>query len=253
MEVADAHRIRIACRPDVVLPASSPGVPHEHVSEFGERFPPPLSSGPRLWVLFWGATGGSSARVRQHRRASRPWHPGVITNPGQPLRPDVDPVAPTPAGAGVRARRAYNRAVPRPTGGARMPPPDPTRSLPADEDRPDGEAHQEQPAQAVEQVDAVPQPVAVRVDDPDGGHGDGAVEDVELRHLQVLPSGEADAQPHLDEQRALHQRGEPPQGARAQAGQTQGPQRPQAGHAVADDDDERPGLVDLEEGGEGQS
>ena len=65
--------------------------------------------------------------------------------------------------------------------------------------RPDAEAHHEQTAQAVQQVDALAHLVAVRVDDPQGDDHQEAVERVELRRLHVLSGHQGHAETDLDE------------------------------------------------------
>jgi hypothetical protein len=70
---------------------------------------------------------------------------------------------------------------------------------------------------------------------------------VELRWVDLLVVDERDPQPDLHEDRQLHDRGEPPQGAGAQRREPVGGERPDAGQAVADDDEPRPTLVEVEQ------
>jgi hypothetical protein len=70
---------------------------------------------------------------------------------------------------------------------------------------------------------------------------------VELRDLAVLPADHRHAQADLHEDGDLDDRGEPPQRTRPQRRDAMGRQRPRAGQPVADDDDPRPGGVDVEQ------
>ncbi|MBV9412010.1 MAG: hypothetical protein JO148_10460 [Acidimicrobiia bacterium] len=68
---------------------------------------------------------------------------------------------------------------------------------------------------------------------------------MELRRLDVLPCDQTDTQADLDEYGEFGERGEPPQGARAEARPVVGRERPQAREPIADDDEPGPPLVDL--------
>jgi hypothetical protein len=71
---------------------------------------------------------------------------------------------------------------------------------------------------------------------------------VELRRIDVLRRHEGDAEAHLHEDGELDGDGEPPQRAPSQRGEAVRAQGPDAGEAVADDDEPRPPDVDVAEG-----
>ena len=110
------------------------------------------------------------------------------------------------------------------------------------------QAHHEQATAAVQEIEAVPDLLAVRVQDPDGDDGDKAVEQVELRGLELLPGDQADTEANLHKDGDLDTRGNPPQRSRAQPWQPVGAERPHTCQTVADDDNPRPTGVDVKQG-----
>jgi hypothetical protein len=87
-----------------------------------------------------------------------------------------------------------------------------------DEQRPDPEAHEEQATEPVDEVDPLAHPRrrrSVRVEDADGDDRDEAVEQVELRRVDLLDVDQGDAEDRLDEDRDLGDDREPPQRAGA--------------------------------------
>src|SRR5690606_25407760 len=69
--------------------------------------------------------------------------------------------------------------------------------------RPDGEAHKEEAAEAVEQEQVLGDLLAVAVDDPDRREGHEPVERVHLGDLPPVEGDERDAERHLDGDRDL--------------------------------------------------
>ena len=94
----------------------------------------------------------------------------------------------------------------------------------------------------------MPDLLAVRVQDPDGDDGDKAVEQVELRGLELLPGDQADTEANLHKDGDLDKGGKPPQRSRAQPWQPVGTECPHPRQAVAEDHHPRPTGVDVEEG-----
>src|SRR5262245_9095905 len=79
----------------------------------------------------------------------------------------------------------------------------------ADEHGPDAQAHHEEAAEPVEQVDLVLQLAAVRVQDRDRDQPDEAVEHVELRRGELVAVERGDAEDDLHEHRPLRRTREP--------------------------------------------
>ena len=79
----------------------------------------------------------------------------------------------------------------------------------------DAKAHDEEAAEAIEQVDAALELRAVRIDDGDGDDADEAIEGVERREHCLVAVDHDDAQDDLDEHGELSKSGVPPQGASA--------------------------------------
>ena len=79
----------------------------------------------------------------------------------------------------------------------------------------DAEAHDEEPAEAVEQISAALELSAVRIDDGDGDDADETVEGVECGENGLVAVDHDDAQDDLDEHGELCKGGVPPQGAGA--------------------------------------
>ena len=110
------------------------------------------------------------------------------------------------------------------------------------------QTHHEQATAAVQQVEAVPDLLAVRVQNPDGDDGDEAVEQMELGGLELLPGNQADAQANLHKHRDLDKGGKPPQRSRPQPWQPVGAERPHTGEPITYDHDPRPTGVDVKQG-----
>ena len=79
----------------------------------------------------------------------------------------------------------------------------------------DAKAHDEEAAEAVEQVDAALELRAVRIDDCDGNDADETVEGVECVVHGFVAVDHDDAQDDLDEHGELREGGVPPQCAGA--------------------------------------
>ena len=79
----------------------------------------------------------------------------------------------------------------------------------------DAEAHDEEAAEAVQQVDAALELGAVRIDDGDGDDADEAIEGVKRREHCLVAVDHDDAQDDLDEHGELCEGGVPPQCASA--------------------------------------
>ena len=111
----------------------------------------------------------------------------------------------------------------------------------------DAKAHDEEAAEAVEQISAALELGAVRIDDGDGDDADEAIEGVECREHCLVAVDHDDAQDDLDEHGELCEGGVPPQGAGAKGDEFVGGQSPDAGEGVADDDDPGPVVVEVVE------
>jgi len=79
----------------------------------------------------------------------------------------------------------------------------------------DAEAHDEEAAEAVEQIGAALELRTVRIDYGDGDDADEAIEGVERREHGLVAVDHDDAQDDLDEHGELCEGGVPPQGAGA--------------------------------------
>ena len=109
----------------------------------------------------------------------------------------------------------------------------------------DAKAHDEEAAEAVEQVDAALELRAVRIDDGDGDDADETVEGVECGEYCLVTVDHDDAQDDLDKHGELCEGGVPPQRAGAQGDEFVGGQGPDAGEGVADDDNPGPVVVQV--------
>ncbi len=79
----------------------------------------------------------------------------------------------------------------------------------------DAEAHDEEAAEAVEQIGAALELSAIRIDDGDGDDADEAIEGVECGEHGFVAVDHDDAQDDLDEHGELSKSGVPPQCAGA--------------------------------------
>ena len=79
----------------------------------------------------------------------------------------------------------------------------------------DAEAHDEEAAEAVEQISAALELSAVRINDGDGDDADEAIEGMECGEHCLVAVDHDDAQDDLDEHGDLSKSGVPPQGAGA--------------------------------------
>ena len=114
----------------------------------------------------------------------------------------------------------------------------------ADEHGSNAKAHDEEPAEAVQQIHATFKLCAVRINDGDGNDGHETVERVKRWEHCFVAVHHDDAQDDLHKHGGLGNADVPPQGAGAQGDKFVRGERPDAGEAVGDYD--HPGPVVME-------
>lgn len=126
---------------------------------------------------------------------------------------------------------------------ARVPNPAPAEA--SHDHRPDGQAHDEQAAAAVEQVEPVLELLAVAVDDADRDDPREPVEQVQIRRLHVLDVEQHHPEDRLHEDGHLGDAGAPPQRRATPCRRPMGRQRPGADEAVRYHDEPAPDGVEV--------
>jgi probable blue pigment (indigoidine) exporter len=116
---------------------------------------------------------------------------------------------------------------------------------PSDDHRPDGQAHDEQAAEAVQQVEPALELLAVAVDDADGDDRREPVEQVQIWSLDVLHVEQHDTEHRLHEDGQLGDAGAPPQRPAAPCGRPVRRQSPCADEAVRHHDEPAPDGVEI--------